>query len=67
MYLFLRFNSYPDLSLVMNANKRPIDRFASAVPLYVQIAESLLDRILNAGGEGQENFYLQNGDIVLVP
>ena len=29
--------------------------------------ESLLDRILNAGGEGQENFYLQNGDIVLVP
>ena len=29
----------------MNANKRPIDRFASAVPLYVQIAESLLDRI----------------------
>ena len=29
--------------------------------------ESLLDRIMNAGGEAQENFYLQNGDIVLVP
>ena len=29
--------------------------------------ESLLDRIINAAGEGQENFYLQNGDIVLVP
>ena len=29
--------------------------------------ESLLDRIINPGGEGQENFYLQNGDIVLVP
>ena len=29
--------------------------------------EGLLDRMLRGGGEGQENFYLQNGDIVLVP
>jgi len=29
--------------------------------------ESLLDRLIYPGGEAQENFYLQNGDIVLVP
>ncbi len=29
--------------------------------------EGLLDRMLNFGGESPGNFYLQNGDIVLVP
>jgi len=29
--------------------------------------EGLLDRMLNSGGELPGNFYLQNGDIVLVP
>lgn len=29
--------------------------------------EGLLDRILNTGGDAKENFYLQNGDIILVP
>ncbi len=29
--------------------------------------EGLLDRMLNSGGESPENFYLQSGDIVLVP
>ena len=30
-------------------------------------SEGFLDRLLNAAGDAQENFYLQNGDIVLVP
>lgn len=30
-------------------------------------SEGFLDRILNAGGDVPENFYLQNGDVVLVP
>ena len=29
--------------------------------------EGILDRMLNSGGESPGNFYLQNGDIVLVP
>jgi polysaccharide export outer membrane protein len=30
-------------------------------------SEGFLDRILNASSDAQENFYLQNSDIVLVP
>lgn len=30
-------------------------------------SEGLLDRILSAGGDMPENFYLQNGDVILVP
>ena len=30
-------------------------------------SDGLLDKILNLGSDAQENFYLQNGDIVLVP
>ena len=30
-------------------------------------SEGLLDKIFSAGGDAQENFYLRNGDIVLVP
>lgn len=30
-------------------------------------SEGFLDRILNAGSDMPENFYLQNGDIILVP
>lgn len=33
----------------------------------VSAKDGLLDRIVNAGAGEQENFYLRNGDIVLVP
>ncbi len=47
---------------------RPDGNVMKRIPFnYAKLSGGLLDRILSFGGEEQDNFYLEGGDIVLVP
>ena len=52
--------------VILRSDGKTMTRIPFNYNKLVASRDGLLDKIINSGGE-QENFYLQNGDIVLVP